>query len=67
VTALLTVALWVLLFAVVWGPSLVLTGGALVAFVFAVSVPAALAWGLSLMFARRRLDGGPADEREPAL
>jgi len=56
-TALATATVWVLVFAAVWGVSLVLAGGILVVFVVAVTVPAGLVVGVPLM-AARRLTGG---------
>jgi hypothetical protein len=57
VTALLTVLFWLVIFTLVWGVSLVRTGGILIAFVLVVVVPAGLATGLPLMYARQRLPG----------
>lgn len=65
-TALFTVLLWVLLFAIVWGPVSVLAGGVLVFFVLVVSAPVAFIAGLPLMYARHRLGTGPSDGAERA-
>jgi hypothetical protein len=51
----LTVLFWVLAFAVVWGPRLVLSGWFLVALVFGVTSLAGSLAGMPLMYARRRL------------
>lgn len=60
--AALTVLFWVLAFTVVWGPRLVLSGWFVVAFVLAVTSPVGCLTGLSMMYARRRLDGTPEGE-----
>lgn len=57
-TVLATVLFWVLVFTVVWGPSLVVTGWFLIAFVLVASTPVGLVTGLTGMYARRRLDEG---------
>lgn len=56
-TALLTVAAWVLKFVEAWGLQLVATGWVVVAFVLAVTVVAGLVSGLPLMTVRRRATG----------
>jgi hypothetical protein len=62
-TVLATVLFWVLVFSVVWGPSLVLTGWFLIVFVLVVSIPVGFVTGVTGMYARRRLDEGlPAGE-----
>lgn len=66
-TALATMSFWVLVFASVWGVSLVWTGRLLVAFVAAVSLPVALLAGLVLVGARRRLKSAVRPRRDGAL
>ena len=51
-TALLTVLCWVMVFALVWGPSLV-------GFGVAVTLPPAVVAGVALMYARRRFGALP--------
>jgi len=53
-TALGTVLWWLAVFAFVWGPSLVLSGWVLVAFVGVAAVPVGLLVGVSVLYARRR-------------
>lgn len=60
-TALTTVATWVLKFLEVWGFELVATGWFLVAFVLAVTGVGGLVSGVPLMYARRRLARPPTD------
>lgn len=55
-TALLTVVFWVLIYVVVWGPLLVLTGWFLILLVLVISIPTAFIVGLLLMYARCNLD-----------
>lgn len=59
-TAAFTVLFWVLVSTLVYGLLSFLTGSVLVVFVFAVSLPAALITGLTLMYARRSLNDGSA-------
>lgn len=61
-TALSTVAVWVLAFAVVWGPRVVLVGGVLVAFVLAVALPPAAVLGVAMAYARRRATRDPSGD-----
>jgi hypothetical protein len=49
-----------------WEFSLVLAGGVLVAFVSLVVTPVGCLVGIPLMYARRRLDSAPQNERERA-
>lgn len=63
-TVLATVLFWVLVFSVVWGLRLVLTGWFLIVFVLVVSTPVGFITGLTGMFARRRLDEGPLAGKE---
>lgn len=60
VTAVATVAFWVLLFAVLFGP-MVLLGGVVIAFVLGVALPVAVLAGASMIYARRRLDSQVGD------
>jgi hypothetical protein len=55
VTALLTVALWTVWAATVWGPRLVWVAGILVGAALAVSLPVGAAAGVPLMIVRRRV------------
>lgn len=64
VMATSAVLFWVLVFAIVWGASLVLVGGVLV--VFVVSLPAAVIMGIPLMYARRNSDDGLPNGTERA-
>lgn len=66
VTAVSTVAFWILVFVAFWEFSLVLAGGVLVAFVSLVVTPVGCLVGIPLMYARRRLDSVPQNERERA-
>jgi len=63
-TALLTVALWTVLVAAVYGPMAVAVGGVVILVTLLVAGPVAVIAGLPMMYARRRLAGadGPAAE-----
>lgn len=61
VTALVTVGFWLLLPALVYGPVAVLAGGIVILFVLVVTLPVAPIWGVSLVYARRRVAGEPTD------
>jgi len=65
-TALGTLVVWLAVFALVWEPALVLTGGILVAFVGVVTVPVGLPVGTCVMYARRQLAERRPAERESA-
>ncbi|MBV0903264.1 hypothetical protein [Haloarcula salina] len=57
-TAVVTVSLWTLAVAVVWGPRTVLLAGVVViGFALAVTAPLGAVAGLPLMYARRRFGG----------
>jgi hypothetical protein len=62
----LTVLVWVLVFAVVWGPRLVLSGWFLVAVVFGVTSLAGSLTGMPLMYVRRRLRRDPGGGQSAA-
>jgi hypothetical protein len=53
-----TVACWVLVGGVIWGPRLVVTGAVLVGVVLVVAAPAGAIAGVPLVYARRRLGAG---------
>jgi hypothetical protein len=53
-----TVACWVLVGGVIWGPQLVVAGAILVGFVLVVAAPAGAVAGVPLVYARRRLSAG---------
>lgn len=55
-TAVLTLLVWILVGVLVWGPEGVLAGWPLIIAVLVPTIPIALVAGLSVMYARCRLD-----------
>lgn len=60
VTALGTLLCWLVVYAFVWGPRLVATGGILIALVLVVTVPTAALVMLPLLYVRRQRSADPA-------
>lgn len=67
VTAVATVAFWLVVFAIIWDPALVLAGSILVAFVTGLVVPAGLAVGMAMTYLRRNFGDGPRDGWQSVL